>query len=103
MENNEGNGKLRANHFLILITFFVSVEKLFHNDKTNTNQRCYKRIEYGMTGRKNWNKVKLTCLCINLTYILCRCDSYNHGNNIVGLFDALSILSFMASETKHDY
>ena len=29
--------------------------------------------------------------------------NYNHGNNIVGLFDALPNFSFTASETKCDY
>ena len=39
----------------------------------------YKRMEYGMTGRKNQNKVKLTylrtCLRIHLAYLLCWFDN----------------------------
>ena len=32
-------------------------------------------MEYGMAGRKNLNKVKLTYLCIHLTYLMCWFDS----------------------------
>ena len=49
MENNEVRDKLRANHFLILITFLCTA-------KQNSDQRCYERMESGMAGRKNWNK-----------------------------------------------
>ena len=31
----------------------VPVEKVFRDSKTNADQRCYKRMEYGMAGRKN--------------------------------------------------
>ena len=51
-------GKFKANRF-----------------KTNADQRCYKRIEYGIAGRKNQSLIKLTYLCIHLTYMLCWCDS----------------------------
>ena len=76
MENNEVSGTLRANHVLIFITFYVPVEKtVFHNNKANADQRCYKRMGYGMASKKKWNKVKLTYLCIHLTYFLCWYDS----------------------------
>ena len=29
--------------------------------------------------------------------------TYNHGNNIVGLFDVLTSFPFITSETKRDY
>lgn len=45
---------LRDNHFLILIIFYVPVEKVFHNYKANANQRFYERVEYEIAGRKNY-------------------------------------------------
>ena len=30
---------------------------VFHNNKTNADQEYYKRMEYGIAGRKNQNKV----------------------------------------------
>ena len=31
----------------------MPVEKVFPINKTNSDQRCVKRMEYGMAGRKN--------------------------------------------------
>ena len=44
--------------------------KSFYSYKT-ADQRRYNRMEYGMADRKTQNKVKLTSLCIHLTYLLC--------------------------------
>ena len=68
MENNEISVILRANHFLIVVTFlYTSRKNVLQNSKTNDDQRGYKRMKHEIADRKNWSKVKLTYLYIHLT------------------------------------
>ena len=45
---------LRANHFLIVVTFLCTSRKnVLQNSKTNDDQRGYKRMKHGIADRKN--------------------------------------------------